>query len=363
LADYSIWVLGESQLSITGGVSFDGITQGDGSQLDGEFITINSSSATEVFISDGGADTNFADNDGNQRLDGAQTIDGVNYANNTRIEAEYQIVLRDDSTGIEYTVLAVNIVNSSPAYSTNEAVAFVGMAPPTGVSRRVVSTGEGPPNVGPNAVDTADIVPICLCRGTLVMASTGLKKIEDLCLGDKIRRPDGSLVKLRQIFHTRICGLGLNTNTKLRPIRIMAGALGNGLPARDLLVSRQHRMLLKSKIAERMFGEVEVLVTAIKLTKLPGIFVDDAAQEVEYFHLLFDRHEIIFAEGALTESLYTGPEALKAVSPEAREEILTMFPEVTYLDYVPKPARFIPSGTLQKKLIERHLKNGRPILT
>lgn len=363
MANYSIWVLGESNISITGGVSLDGITQGDGSHLDGEFVTINSAAATEVFISDGGAtDTFFADNDGNQRLDGAQTIDGVSYADNTRIEAEYRFVLRDDATGNEYSVVAVNVVNSSPAYGTNEALAFIGTAPPTGVSLRVVSSGEGPPNNGSNAVDATEIVPICFCRGTLINTPAGDRKVEDLRAGDQVCRVGKSPAKLRRVFSTRIRSGDLSVNPRLRPVRIMAGSLGMGLPNRDLLVSRQHRIMASSSIAERMFGGKEVLIPAIKLTKLPGIFVEETVQEVTYFHLLFDRHEIICAEGAPTESLYTGPEALKAVTPEARDEILTIFPEVADPGHVPEPARHIPSGRLQKRLIERHLRNAKPIL-
>jgi hypothetical protein len=142
----------------------------------------------------------------------------------------------------------------------------------------------------------------------------------------------------------------------------MPGALGNGLPIRDLLVSRQHRMLIQSKIAERMFGTAEVLISAIKLTKLPGIFVEEGLQEVEYYHLLFDQHEVIYAQGAPTESLFTGPEALKAISPEARKEILMIFPEIAEENYEPSPARFIPEGKLQKALIARHLKNNKPCM-
>ena len=101
---------------------------------------------------------------------------------------------------------------------------------------------------------------------------------------------------------------------------------------------------------------------SIKLIELPGIFVDETIESVEYFHLLFDRHEIIYAEGAPTESLFTGPEALKSLSPEAREEILTILPEVAKLDYSPEPARYIPPGKLQKQLVARHAKNNKPLL-
>ncbi|MDG1801779.1 MAG: Hint domain-containing protein [Paracoccaceae bacterium] len=95
---------------------------------------------------------------------------------------------------------------------------------------------------------------------------------------------------------------------------------------------------------------------------MPGIFVDPDHGEVEYFHLLFDHHEVIFAEDAPTESFYTGPEALKAISAEAMEEILAILPELNRLSYAPDPACHIPTGDLQKKLVARHAKNNQPLI-
>lgn len=135
------------------------------------------------------------------------------------------------------------------------------------------------------------------------------------------------------------------------------------MPERDLLVSRQHRMLVRSDITKRMFGEDEVLLPAIKLCELPGIFVDEKVKEVEYFHMLFDTHEVVYAEGAPSESLYTGPEALKALSIQAREEIFTLFPEIAEPDYLPVAARPFPAGKKQKQLVERHKKNCQELLT
>jgi hypothetical protein len=137
--------------------------------------------------------------------------------------------------------------------------------------------------------------------------------------------------------------------------------LGNGLPKRDLLVSRQHRMLVRSKVVERMFGTQDVLVSAIKLTALPGIYVDEQVEEVEYFHILFDQHEIIWAEGALSESLFTGPEALKSIPAAARSELEVLFPELCAADYCAISAALIPSGKAQKQLIARHLKNAKAV--
>ncbi|MEO9825992.1 MAG: Hint domain-containing protein [Paracoccaceae bacterium] len=362
MADYSIFVLGESNISLTNGTILDGVTQGDGSHLVGESLTINTTNFTEILISDSGTETNFADNDNGQSLNGAQLLDGVSYADNTGIEAEYQFVLRDDATGLEYTVLAVNITSTSPSYGTIEALAFVDVVPPSGVSLSIISAAEGPTNGGPNAIDEADIVPLCFCNGTKIQTVSGPKRVETLNAGDLIQRSNGSFARLARVFHTTLNRPALDAKPTLYPVRIIAGALGNDLPQRDLLVSRQHRMMVSSKIAERMFGQTDVLVSAIRLTALPGIFVDETQDTVSYYHLLFEAHEVILAEGAPSESLFTGPEALKTVSPKARAEIETLFPHIAQSAYTPKPACFIPPAHLQKKLVARHAKNAKPVI-
>lgn len=177
---------------------------------------------------------------------------------------------------------------------------------------------------------------VCFAKGTRILTSNGWKPIEDIAVGDEIVVRSGSTKPVRWIG-TRYADLAaFQQNPKLRPVRINAGALGKELPVRDLWVSRQHRMLVQSVIANRMFGQRNVLVPAIKLTSLPGIAIDDEVREIEYLHLLFDQHEIIQAEGAPTESLFTGPEALKAMSADAREEILTIFPELGEMNYEPE---------------------------
>jgi hypothetical protein len=98
------------------------------------------------------------------------------------------------------------------------------------------------------------------------------------------------------------------------------------------------------------------------LTKIPGVCIDEKTEAVEYFHLLLDQHEIIYSEGAPTESLFTGLHALKSLSYDAREEIATIFPEIAKRDHAPKPARYIPDGKKQKRLIERHLKTNKYLL-
>ena len=203
---------------------------------------------------------------------------------------------------------------------------------------------------------------ICFAKHTQLLTPSGPVAVETLEVGQEVITADHGVQKVQWIGRRVIDQAELRAVPKLRPIRITAGAMGQGLPARDLWISPQHRMLACSKIAERMFGDKEVLISANKLTSLPGIYVDEAIAEVEYFHVLFDHHEIIFAEGCPSESLYTGHEALKAIAPEAREEVLSLFPELNRSDYKPAYIRQMPIGKLQKRLIERHHKNHALLL-
>ena len=120
----------------------------------------------------------------------------------------------------------------------------------------------------------------------------------------------------------------------LAPILIRKSALGND---RDLRVSPQHRMLLQGWQAELLFGELEVLATAKSLLNDQTILREKGG-EVEYFHMLFDTHEIIWAEGCRSESFHPGKQGWKALDQATRDEILTLFPQLAdgnFNDYGP----------------------------
>ncbi|QCO54563.1 Hint domain-containing protein [Pseudorhodobacter turbinis] len=207
----------------------------------------------------------------------------------------------------------------------------------------------------------ANTIP-CFTKGTLILTPRGERPIETLSVGDLVCTADGPPQRIRWIGVRRLVLAKASSGAdNLRPVRIAAGALGNGLPKRDLRVSRHHRMLVSSKIAARMFGSRTVLVAAIKLTALPGISIDEKIRDVEYIHLMFDQHQVIFAESAPTESFYICPESLKMVPSASRQEILAIFPELSSITYVAKPAQPIPPDRLQKRLVARHLNNNKPV--
>lgn len=201
----------------------------------------------------------------------------------------------------------------------------------------------------------------CFASGTLIETGRGAVPVEDLRVGDLVLTRDAGLQPIRWTGSRRLGRAALQAAQGQRPIRIRAGALGNGMPTQDLLVSPQHRILIRSRIAQRMFGAAEVLVAAKQLLALDGIERVDALEEVTYVHLLLDRHHIVLSNGAATETLYTGAEALKALGPAARRDILNAVP-TRAAESDPPPARPLLTGRQGRSLAQRHAANGKPLL-
>lgn len=205
---------------------------------------------------------------------------------------------------------------------------------------------------------------VCFCRGTLIRTEFGEQPVEALIPGTRVMTLDHGLQPLRWIGSRRLCQSDLALRSNLAPIHIRAGALGGGLPRRDLQVSPQHRILVRSRIVERMTGAAEALIAAKHLTGLDGVSPVVGADGVEYWHFLFDQHQLVFADGALAESMHTGPQALQSIDPQAVSEILALFPDfATVEDITSRPlARTELKGTMGRKLVERHMRNGVDVM-
>lgn len=216
-----------------------------------------------------------------------------------------------------------------------------------------------------SAFGLQDFAPIvCFARGTMIEAEKGACPVETLQAGDFVCTKTSGLQAIQWIGSRKLNAFQLVAAPHLRPIRIKAGALGDGLPASDLSVSPQHRILVRSKIAQRIAGSNEVLVSAKSLLAIDGIDVDLTVSEVEYFHFLFRKHEIVWSNGAETESLYPGMEALNSVGPKAREEILALFPEFKQgeADHETPSAVPLLRGKRSRRLAFRHAKNCRALV-
>lgn len=199
---------------------------------------------------------------------------------------------------------------------------------------------------------------VCFAYGTRIRTPDGERPVEGLETGDLVMTQDHGPQPIRWIGRRIVRAVG-----NLHPVRIRAGALGLGLPGRDLLLSQQHRVLVRSPIVRRMFEVDEALVPVKRLDGLPGIAIDRSRRWLGYAHILLDRHEVVLAEGAPVESLLPGVQALKSMGDAACDEVLSIFPELAEQSSRPESARCIPGGAQQRRLVERHRKNKKAILS
>ncbi|MEO1679180.1 MAG: Hint domain-containing protein [Pseudomonadota bacterium] len=158
---------------------------------------------------------------------------------------------------------------------------------------------------------------ICFCPGTRILTPTGALPVEALGPGDVVLTRDNGARPVR--WAGRWTGPGRG---RLAPVRLAKGAFG---ARRPLLVSPQHRLLLTGPHVTLLTGEGEAFVAARHFAGDPGITTTEVPR-ITYHHLMFDQHEVIWAEGVACESFLVGPGSLGAMTPAMRAEFTTLFP-------------------------------------
>ena len=137
---------------------------------------------------------------------------------------------------------------------------------------------------------TLSLVP-CYCRGTLIRTSRGEMPVEVLAIGDSVVTASGARRPIRWIGRRAYSRRFLASNPGAQPVRIRAGALAEGVPRRDLLVSADHAMFLDG-----------MLVPAGCLVNGTTILRDRGPERLEYYHVELETHDVILAEGAPSET-------------------------------------------------------------
>ncbi len=172
----------------------------------------------------------------------------------------------------------------------------------------------------------------CFTPGTRIKMAKGQKRAEHVRVGDLVQTRDNGVQPVRWIGSKTLNLSDLRANPVLQPIRISTGALGAGLPKRDLMVSPQHRVALGNAQVQLLFGEDEVLVAAQELLGLAGVRRATPPQGVRYIHLMFDRHELVKSDGCWTESFQPGDLSLAGLDMAQRGELFTLFPDLALAD-------------------------------
>ncbi|MCB1354995.1 MAG: Hint domain-containing protein [Maritimibacter sp.] len=174
------------------------------------------------------------------------------------------------------------------------------------------------------------VVP-CFTPGTLIATPKGEVPVERLRVGDRVITRDNGIQEIKWVGARAIGFAELARAQHLAPIHIRAGALGNGLPERDMLLSPNHRVLVANDRTSLYFDEREVLAAAKHLVNSKGIQVIQPI-EVTYIHFMCQNHEVVLSNGAWTESFQPGDYSLGGVGNAQRQELFELFPELQTQD-------------------------------
>lgn len=193
----------------------------------------------------------------------------------------------------------------------------------------------------------------CLASGTLVDTPEGARDVASLVAGDLVMTADLGAQPLLWIGrrHFRF-GPGADPR---RPVRIAAGALGFGpdgpVPAANLILSPQHRCLIRHAALPALCGAEAALVAAKALTGWPAIRQMAGCRAITYHALLFARHAVIRANGCAVESFFPGRFMLAGLDPRRRAEVvscLAALPGRGAEGYGPPARPVLPAGRFRR---------------
>ncbi|MEP1898404.1 MAG: cadherin-like domain-containing protein [Ascidiaceihabitans sp.] len=353
---------GDGDDTIDGGTGADVIEGGEGNDLiDGGLNAdiINGGAGNDTIIGGNGADV-IDGGDGDDQIDGGTGDDTLNGgAGNDSITGATGDDVIDGGTGNDtidagnggdddlsggddrdtfINVNAGDVVDGNEGGDDFDTLDLSGSAP-SGGSLQVVFEDANPENGVVNYFDSdgndagqltftniENVIP-CFTPGTLIATPKGERRVEDLAVGDRIITRDNGIQEIRWMGAKDMKAADFAKAQHLRPIMISQGALGGGLPERDMMVSPNHRVLVANDKTALYFEEREVLVAAKFLTGLDGVDVVDVAWTT-YIHIMFEQHEVVLSDGAWTESFQPGDQTLAGVGNAQRNEIFELFPEL-----------------------------------
>jgi hypothetical protein len=136
----------------------------------------------------------------------------------------------------------------------------------------------------------------CYGRGTLIEIARGQKKVEDLSIGDKVRTASGELRQIKGIGRRSYGGRFIMGRKDILPICFKRGSLADNVPKRDLWISPHHAMAFDDDAHGRVLIEAKDLVNGVSIVQAEQV------DSVQYLHIEFETHDVIIAEGALSET-------------------------------------------------------------
>ena len=203
---------------------------------------------------------------------------------------------------------------------------FMGDVPPRHMDLWIVSH-----NVDTDKSHFASDLPggvICFTPGTTILTENGPQLVETITEGTRLQTKDNGCEEVLWVGARRISGARLYAMPHLAPIRLREGALDRGVPDAGLLVSPDHRLILRGPRAQALFNTDEVLVSARDLINDTNIHVDRSVREVVYIHLMLPQHQILIANGVESESFHPASAALSGIEEGQLSNMFSRLPEL-----------------------------------
>jgi len=169
---------------------------------------------------------------------------------------------------------------------------------------------------------------ICFTPGTMILTPDGPRDVASLTEGSKVQTKDNGAAEVLWIGKRHVTGARLRAMPHLLPIRLRAGALDKDVPDAGLLVSPDHRMVLRGARARALYSADEVLVTARDLVNDHTIIRDHTTKSVTYIHMMLMQHEVVFANGVATESFHPASAALATMQTADQVRLFDKVPEL-----------------------------------
>jgi len=220
---------------------------------------------------------------------------------------------------LRYTICLIDQQGHAPL------LMFLGPVPPADRDLWVVSIDAQPVRRDCGAAQDA---VVCFTSGTRIATEQGAVPVETLRGGDRILTKDNGPQELIWTGGRRLSGARLHAMPQLRPVRLRASALGVDVPDDELIVSPQHRIVVRGPVARALFNTDEVLACARDLVNDRTIVIDRQLRQVSYVHLMLDAHQVVFANGVETESFHPDTADLDALPEAQRHRLMAAMPDL-----------------------------------
>lgn len=204
-----------------------------------------------------------------------------------------------------------------------------------------------PPGDAKLSINDINFSVLCFCAGTAIAAPDGPVAVEDLAPGDRILTADGGATTVKWLGEQPF-DIRLAHPAKVNPICIKAGALADGVPARDLWVSPDHAIGIDGYLIN-----AGALVNGETIYQIRDMPLDGFI----YYHIETDGgHELLLAEGVAAESFidYAGTDSF--VNGDDRDGAVIAEMDLPRIS----AARLVPAA-IRARVLERASRRARHV--